>query len=116
MIKAIPRAMLEKSDQMHMVLQRLRHTQDELQMTIVALEEMSPLDPMRHQLRQLKRRLQMTQELIATLGQALQQCAATYSRCEERNMTRSQPRPRFSPRLACFSVLQPEVFEGIQLI
>ncbi|MBE6984372.1 MAG: hypothetical protein E7434_01935 [Ruminococcaceae bacterium] len=116
MIKAIPRAMLEKSDQMHMVLHRLRHTQDELQMAIVALEEMNPLDPMRQQLRALKRRLQTTQELITALRQALQHCAETYSRCEERNTTRSQPRPRFSPRLAWFSVLQPEVFQGIQLI
>ncbi len=116
MIRAIPTAMLEKSDQMHMVLYRLRRTQDELRVAIHAIETMSPLDPMRQQLRQLTRRLQTIEELIAALTQALRQCAETYMQCEERNKTRSQVRPRFLPRFGWFSVLDPEVFQGIQLI
>ena len=116
MIKATPVAMYEKADQMRRMLYELRFRQAELRAVMSRMEEMSPLDTMRDQLRQIRRRLQLIEDTVEILQRALQQAAGTYSQYEERNITRSRYRPQCFPRFAWFANLNPVVFRDIQLI
>lgn len=115
-MKATPIAMYEKTDSLRRMIWKLRFQQSELRAVIHRMEEMSPLDPMRYQITRISRRLQTIEEAVEMLQRTLQQCAEIYSQCEERNVTRSRLRPRYTPVFPVFTELDPNLFRDILLI